>query len=88
MSRQVWACRPEDTIVTAEKIMREHRVRRLPVIAADARLVGILSINDLAREAVREHVPPRREVGPEGLADTFAAICEPRTTPPRAAAVA
>ena len=78
MSRSVHACRPEDTVVVAEKIMRMHQVRRLPVTTAGGRLVGIVSINDLAQEAVREHAPPTREVSPEGLAETLAAICEPR----------
>jgi CBS domain-containing protein len=87
MSGQVHACRPEDTIAVAERTMREHRVRRLPVVASDGRLVGILSINDLAREAAREHVPPRREVSPEGLTETLAAVCEPRMSRGTAAAV-
>lgn len=78
MSSAVHACRPEDTVAVAERIMREHRVRRLPVVASDGQLVGILSINDLAREAVREHAPATREVSPEGLTETLAAVCEPR----------
>lgn len=78
MSKQVHACRPEDPLLVVEKIMRTHRVRRLPVVAADGRLVGILSINDLAREAAREHAPQTREVSPEGLTETLAVICEPR----------
>jgi CBS domain-containing protein len=78
MSKQVHACRPEDTVLVAEKIMRTHRVRRLPAVAMDGRLVGIVSINDLAREAVREHAPQTREVSPEALTETLAAICEPR----------
>jgi CBS domain-containing protein len=81
MSKQVHACRPEDTVLVAEKIMRTHRVRRLPAVAMDGRLVGILSINDLAREAVREHAPQTREVGPEAVTETLAAICEPRVQP-------
>ena len=88
MSREVWACHPEDTVGVAEKIMQEHRVRRLPVLAMDGHLVGILSLNDLAREAAREHVPPRREVGPEGLVETLATICEPRRSRRDAAASA
>ena len=88
MSREVFACRPEDSVGVAENIMQEHRVRRLPVVAMDGRLVGILSLNDLAREAAREHVPPRREVGPEGLVETLATICEPRRSGHGAAASA
>lgn len=78
MSTEVHACRPDDTVLVAERIMREHRVRRLPVIAADGTLAGILSLSDVAREAAREHMPATREVSAEGLAQTLAAVCEPR----------
>lgn len=78
MSAVVHACRPEDTIAAAERIMREHQVRRLPVIATDGRLVGILSLNDLAREAMREHAPATRAVSPESITETLAAVSEPR----------
>jgi CBS domain-containing protein len=78
MSQTVHACRPDDAVLVAERIMREHRIRRLPVIAADGTLAGILSLSDVAREAVREHAPATREVSAEGLAQTLAAVCEPR----------
>jgi CBS domain-containing protein len=34
--------------------MREHRVRRLPVVDRGGSLVGIISVDDLAREALRK----------------------------------
>jgi CBS-domain-containing membrane protein len=59
--------------------MREHRVRRLPVVDADDRVVGVVSLSDLAREAAREHVGAGREASAEGLTQTFAAIVEERS---------
>lgn len=53
MAKQVFACSPDAPIAEAEAIMRDKQVRRVPVIDADGRLVGMLSLNDLAREAVR-----------------------------------
>jgi CBS domain-containing protein len=76
MARQVISCRASDPVEVAEKAMREGRVRRLPVVDDDGRLVGVLSLNDLAREALHDG----RGEAP-GLADvttTLAAICEPR----------
>jgi len=35
----------------AEEIMRKHHVRRLPVVDSARRLVGIVSIHDLAKQA-------------------------------------
>jgi CBS domain-containing protein len=70
MSSKVWSLRPEDSIDRAERVMQENQVRRLPVTGFDGRLVGILSLNDIARQAVREH--------PQNVADTLAAIGEPQ----------
>lgn len=78
MAKQVHVCRSDDAVLVAERIMREHRVRRLPVVAADGVLAGILSLNDVAQEAAREHQPATREVSAEGLVETLAAVCGPR----------
>jgi CBS domain-containing protein len=78
MSKQVHVWRPDDSVFVAERIIREHRIRRLPVVAVDGTLAGILSLNDVAQEAAREHVPATREVSAEGLAQTLAAVCERR----------
>jgi CBS domain-containing protein len=51
MSRQVYGCSPEDGLGTAEARMREHQIRRLPVVDPAGRLVGILALADLARAA-------------------------------------
>ncbi|HWG23703.1 CBS domain-containing protein [Actinospica sp.] len=45
-------CAPSDDIDRAVALMREHGVRRLPVVDAD-QLVGVLSLGDLAIE--RDH---------------------------------
>lgn len=54
MSSQVWSCRMHDEVESAERTMARHRVRRLPVVDKDSKLVGILSLDDLALEACRE----------------------------------
>lgn len=77
MSKKVFACRPEDSLAKAEETLRSNGIRRVPVTDAKGHLVGILSLDDLAREARRE----RKTKGPieltaEELCDTFGAICE------------
>jgi CBS domain-containing protein len=53
-------------------------VRRLPVVDRREHVVGILSLNDIAREVRREKGAGRkRKVGGERLATTLAAICQP-----------
>jgi CBS-domain-containing membrane protein len=54
MSKGVFSVRPEEPIDDAEEVMREHQVRRVPVVDAVGHLVGILSQNDLVREAARQ----------------------------------
>ena len=71
--KPVVTVRPHDSAETAEALMQRHQVRRLAVIGEGDRLVGMLSLNDLAR--VSGHHP--REVPSEGVARTLAAISQP-----------
>ena len=48
-SREVVTVGPGDDLDTAVRLMREHAVRRLPVVEAGA-VVGIVSLGDLAIE--------------------------------------
>src|SRR5688572_30350025 len=48
MSPVVHACRADETLRHAEDAMRCYQVRRLPVLDQDDRVVGMLSIDDLA----------------------------------------
>jgi len=50
-SGNVYSCRPEDDVRSALSTMGTQRVRRLPVVDRQNKLVGILSINDLVRHA-------------------------------------
>ncbi|MGE0712348.1 MAG: CBS domain-containing protein [Planctomycetota bacterium] len=73
MSRQLRACHEDDDVAAAEELMRRNQVRRLPVTAKGGRLVGIISLNDLAREAARKGGKlDRAEV-----VETLAAISQP-----------
>src|ERR1700758_852261 len=51
MSGNVFACFEDDDVRAALKTMRERRVRRLPVLDAENRLAGILSMNDVVARA-------------------------------------
>lgn len=75
MSAGVFSCSPDQAVEHAEEVMREHQVRRLPVVEDEDTLVGIISLDDLALasvhdQALRDHV-----------ATTLAAICAPRSPP-------
>ncbi len=74
MSKNVFACSPQDTIADAENVMRTNQIRRLPVIDAERRVVGILSLNDLALEAGATGAK-KREVTLTDVGRTLQAVC-------------
>jgi CBS domain-containing protein len=51
MARHVHSCRSDDTLARVASLLAEAQVRRLPVVDAERRLVGIVSIADIARSA-------------------------------------
>jgi CBS domain-containing protein len=46
-SRELTTVSPDDTIETAVRLIREHAIRRLPVVSG-GRVVGIVTLGDLA----------------------------------------
>jgi CBS domain-containing protein len=79
MSRSLWSCRPGDDVKDAEKLMRAHQVRRLPVVDAEGKLVGLLSISDLARVAVSAKGTRSKKsaVAASEVGETLGAISSP-----------
>ena len=59
--------------------MRQARIHRLPVVDDADRLLGVVSLADIAREAAREAGSRRREVTPAQIGETLAAIRQPRS---------
>lgn len=76
MAKQVFAVKPDQDVSRAERMMAEHQIRRVPVVDAGEKPVGIISMNDLAREAAR--AGSRIRDGIARVANTLAAICQPR----------
>ena len=77
MSKHVYSCDPDDLLSAAERMMAAHRVRRLPVIEKGGRLVGILSLSDLAQEATHASRQNGRDVTRAEIGKTLIAICSP-----------
>lgn len=51
MSKHVFSCTEDDEIDAVERVMMEHRIRRMPVIDEQGHPVGIVSLGDMARAA-------------------------------------
>jgi CBS domain-containing protein len=48
MSKRVWWAFDDDTVDDAAELMGKHKVRRLPILGSDKRLIGIVAVGDLA----------------------------------------
>jgi CBS domain-containing protein len=57
MSSRLHTVRPDDDVARALEVMGEGQVRRLPVVDADRRLKGLVSMNDIVLHA--QEVRPR-----------------------------
>jgi CBS domain-containing protein len=56
MTRDVVSCRPEDDVADVEKLMREHRLSRVMVCDDKKKLVGVVSLMDVAHASSDEEV--------------------------------
>jgi CBS domain-containing protein len=77
MTPKVHACGEEADLREAHDAMREHQVRRLPVVDDEGRIVGIVTLNDLVLEAfaTRAAAAARRQ---RECARTLAAVSRHR----------
>ena len=67
MSSTLFTCREDDPVERAFAELSEHQIRRLPVLDGDGRLVGIVTLGDLAK----------RERDPHGALEALRSISEP-----------
>lgn len=85
MSKVVTTIGPDAGIRDALDLMRRKEVRRLPVVDAQGRLVGILSMADFARAVQRDagRSAPSRDAVAETLAGVSRSRSEAAATPAR-----
>jgi CBS domain-containing protein len=76
MSKHVVTCRFDDSNVSVAALMAKHKIRRLPVVDDANKPIGVISLSDLAIATTRG-----REVPPNEVAGTLAAVCEHRSAP-------
>jgi CBS domain-containing protein len=74
-SGRVFSCKPDDDVRVALKLMQENKVRRLPVVSDDGKLVGILSMNDIVVNA--KEVPDKKgaNISYADVVETYKGIC-------------
>ena len=77
MTGQVYFVNPEDEVDQALEAMREHKIRRLPVVNAEGELEGILSMNDVVLNAKTSDGARGSSIGYGDVVKTYQAICQP-----------
>jgi CBS domain-containing protein len=78
ISGQLFAATPDEDIHTALKLMRKEKVHRLPVLDAEGKLEGILSLNDVALHAMHPNGKTTPALSYEDVVSTLKAVCEHR----------
>ena len=68
--------REDEPIEAVESLMRDHHVRRIPIVDHTRKLVGIISLTDIARHT-RHDGGHHDALSPESVASTLAAISAP-----------
>jgi CBS domain-containing protein len=81
MSKELVTCSPQDSVGTAESLMQTHKIRRVPVVDAERRLLGIIALADIARSAGATGAASDPDLSLEKLAATVAAISRERSVP-------
>ena len=74
------SCEPDDDVEHVLAVMREHRVRRLPVEGFGGIVAGIVSMNDIVPNAGRGKVPNA------DIIETLRSICSHHRPTPQIAA--
>ena len=77
MSTELTTCKPSDSVEAAGHCMVQGKVRRLPVVDDEGRLLGLLSLAHLAREAGQGHGGSRQQLAAR-VGETLSRICESR----------
>lgn len=76
VSGKVVACRTDDDIRAAMKMMEENRIRRLPVVDDLGLLRGILSMNDIVLTAEEAKDKKTPKVSYADIVTTYKSICQ------------
>ena len=83
MSKAIYSCSRDDEVQLAQHIMEKHQIRRLPVLDSKNKLIGIITLNDLAVAFKKDS---GKTLKGDSVAKTLASICTHRDIPSASAA--
>ena len=79
MSTEVCTCAEDADVTEAERMMRVHKVRRLPVTNGAGAISGIVSLGDVAQTVSKNGAAQQTRGEGRELLETLAGVSEPRT---------
>jgi CBS domain-containing protein len=78
MAKKVYTCSLGDSVAEAEAIMQEAGIRRLPVVDESGRLLGVLSLTNVAFEAEPERTALNAQISAAHFGSVVSRIHEPQ----------
>lgn len=76
ISGKLCSCAPDDEIHVALQTMKDGRVRRLPVVARDGSLVGVISMDDILLRTEPMSLGKEPELSSDEVVRTYRAITQ------------
>lgn len=77
MTRTVRTCRADESLDIALGRMAEHRIRRLPIVDGHGKLMGMISLGDIARVAATSGTAKEHRALAEEVTRTLATVSLP-----------
>lgn len=81
MKGPLYTCNPDDDVHVVLDVMKDHSIRRVPVVGFGGTVIGIVSMNDIVLAT-----GPRKAVHSGAVIDTLQSICGHHHPQPRIAA--
>jgi CBS domain-containing protein len=75
--RTVFSCHSDDDVKKALKIMKDKRIRRLPVVNAQGELQGVLSVDDIVVAARNGKHGQKNALSSEEVLEVLSQLCGP-----------
>jgi len=69
-------CHPDYPISGVLRVIREGRIRRVPIVEGDGRVAGISSMTNVPIETNRDRTRGAQQIGAGAMIATLATICE------------
>lgn len=75
-NRPLYSCKSEDNIKQALEVMKDHQVRRVPVIDGDGKLSGMVALGDVVNISAKTATKSNSKLSYADVMEAMKAICK------------